>query len=230
MYAEQEDEAKENNSEMSDLEKRYQEIIVTIKKAAAKKRKEAHDTRIDVKNTAAAAEAESTLVGNVAQETEGRSKKRSSKDDEQRGTAAASAADSALLDTVLLETEGGIMMRSSEADIPRDGYAHLEHRRPDGWTSTFRGKDDDEASSQPLVRTGGEGAHDNIKSTGCGSSCDLRAGSDCQNNAHSVTNILKAVWKNILLHKSFLRSKRQVPFQNQEQGTEADRRTAGLRR
>ena len=82
----------------------------------------------------------------------------------------------ALVDTVLLETEGGIMMSSSEADIPRCGFAHLEHRRPDGWTSTPCGKDDDEASSQPLVRTGGEGAHDNIKSTGCGSNCDLRAG------------------------------------------------------
>ena len=34
--------------------------------------------------------------------------------------------------------------------------------------------------------------------------------SDCQNNAHSVTNILKVVKKNISLHKSFLRSKRQV--------------------
>ena len=68
------------------------------------------------------------------------------------------------------------MMSSSEADIPRGGFAHLEHRRPDGWTSTPRGKDDDEASSQTLVRTRGEGAHDNIKSIGCGSSCDLRAG------------------------------------------------------
>ena len=68
------------------------------------------------------------------------------------------------------------MMSSSEADIPRGGFAHLEHRRPDGWTSTPCGKDDDEASSQPLVRTGGEGAHDNIKPTGCSSSCDLRAG------------------------------------------------------
>ena len=67
-------------------------------------------------------------------------------------------------------------MSSSEADIPRGVFAHPEHRRPDGWTSTPCGKDDDEASSQPLVRTGGEGAHDNIKSTGCGSSCDLRAG------------------------------------------------------
>ena len=102
------------------------------------------------------------------------------------------------------------MISSSEADIPRGGFAHFEHRRPDGWTSTPCRKDDDEASSQPLVRTGGEGAHDNIKSTSCGSSCDLRAGERLQNNAHSVTNILKAVKKNILLHKSFLRSKRQV--------------------
>ena len=75
-------------------------------------------------------------------------------------------------------------MSSSEAEIPRGGFAHIEHRRPDGWTSTPRGKDDDEANSQPLGRTGGEGAQ----------------GSDCQNNAHSVTNFLKAVKKNILLH------------------------------
>ena len=107
--------------------------------------------------------------------TEGGSKKRSSKDDEQRGTAAALVADSTLVDTVMHETEGSITMRSSKADNPRGGYAHHEHRRPDGWTSTPRRKDDDEASSQPLVRNGGEGAHDNIKSTGCGSSCDLRA-------------------------------------------------------
>ena len=85
-------------------------------------------------------------------------------------------ADSTLVDTVMHETEGSITMRSSEVDNPRGGYAHHEHRRPDGWTSTPRGKDDDEASSQPLVRIGGEGAHDNIKSTGCGSSCDLPAG------------------------------------------------------
>ena len=218
VYAEHDEKAKENNSEMSDLEKRYQEIIVTIKKAAAKKEKEAHDTRNDAKNTAAAAEAESTLVVNVAQETEGRSKNRSSKDDnqrdtaaaseagsttvdtvaheteggskkrsskveEQRGTAAAWEAESTLVDKVVQETEGSTMMRSSEACSPRGGFAHHEHRRPDGWTSTPRGKDDekncsehDETSSQPLGRTGGEGAHDNIESTGCSSSCDLRAG------------------------------------------------------
>ena len=96
--------------------------------------------------------------------------------DEQHDTAAASIDESALVDTVLLETEGGIMMSSSEADIPRGGSAHLEHRRPDGWTSTPCGKDDDEASSQTLVKTGGEGAHDRIKPTGCSSSCDVRAG------------------------------------------------------
>ena len=142
-------------------------LFVTIKKAAAKKEKEVHDTRNDERNTAAAAEAESTLVENVAQETEGRSKKRSSKDDnkrdtaaaseagsttgdtvtheteggskkrsskveEQRGTAAASIDESALVDTVLLETEGDTTMRSSEACSPRGGYAHHEHRRPDG--------------------------------------------------------------------------------------------------
>ena len=245
MCAEQEDEAKENNSEKSELEKRYQEIIVTIKKAAAKKRKEAHDTRIDVKNTAAAAGAESTLVENAKQESEGKSMKHSSNDDsksntaaaseagratvetvareseggsmkhsskddsksntaaaseagratvetvareseggskkhssndEQRVTAAASMDKNALVDTVLPETEGGTTMCSSEAAIPRGGSAHPEHRRPDGWTSTPRGKNDDETGSQAFVTTGGEGAHDRNKPIGCSSSCDLRAG------------------------------------------------------
>ena len=101
----------------------------------------------------------------VAHETEGGSKKRSSKVEEQRGTAA------------VQETEGITMMRSSEACSPRGGYAHHEHRRTDGWTSTPRGKDNDEASSQPLVKTEGEeDAQDTIEYTGCSSSCDLRAG------------------------------------------------------
>ena len=75
-------------------------------------------------------------------------------------------------------------MRSNEADNLRSGFAHLVHRRPGGWTSTPRGKDDekncsehDETSSQPFVRTGcEEDAHDTITYTGCSSSCDLRAG------------------------------------------------------
>ena len=39
VYAEQEVEAKENNSGKSELEKRYQEIIVTIKKSRRRKKK-----------------------------------------------------------------------------------------------------------------------------------------------------------------------------------------------
>ena len=102
----------------------------------------------------------------------------------QRGTAAAWEAESTLVDKVVQETEGSTMMRSSGACSPRGGYDQHEHRRPDGWTSTPRGKDDekncsehDETSSQPLVKTGGEeDAHDTIEYTGCSSSCGLRAG------------------------------------------------------
>ena len=45
VYAEHEEKAKENNSEMSDLEKRYQEIIVTIKKKPPPKKKKKHMTQ-----------------------------------------------------------------------------------------------------------------------------------------------------------------------------------------
>ena len=215
VYVEHKKKAKNTNIEMSELEERYQDIIVTIKKAAAKKENEAHDTRNSAKDkmerkyaaaaaeaestlveivaqenegrskkrsskddnqrdTAAASEAESTLVDTVAHETEERSKKRSSKDDKQRGTAAALEAESTLVDTVVHETEGSTMKRSSKADNLRGGLAHLEHRRPDGWTSTPRGRDDekncserDETSSHPLVRTGGEeDAHEIITNTG----------------------------------------------------------------
>ena len=151
------------NIENPELEERYQDIIVTIKKAAAKKENEVHDTRnnakdqMERKNAAAAAEAESTLVDTVAQETEGRSTKRSSKADNQRG-----------------------------------GFAQHEHRRPDGWTSTPRGSDDEKKCSErdktagerlqnqrphPLVRIGGEeDAHEIDTRTGCSGGCDLRAG------------------------------------------------------
>ena len=136
------------------------------------------------KNTAAAAEAESTLLENVAQETEGKSKKRSSKDDSERNTAAALEAECTLVNTVMHETEGSTTMRSSEANTSRGGFAHLEHRRPDGWTSTLRGEDEEkncgkhvDTSLHSLVRNGGEeDAHDNIKNIGCGGSCDSRAG------------------------------------------------------
>ena len=145
------------------VEKRYQDIIVTIKKAAAKKENEVHDTRnnpkdqMGRKNAAAALEAESTLV-----------------------------------DTVALETEGNTTERSSKAGNLRGGFAHHEHRRPDGWTSTPRGSDDEKKCSErdktagerlqnqrphPLVRIGGEeDAHEIDTRIGCTGGCDLRAG------------------------------------------------------
>ena len=50
MYVEHEEKDENNNMEMSELEKRYQDIIVTIKKSRRqKKEKEAHDTRNDEK-------------------------------------------------------------------------------------------------------------------------------------------------------------------------------------
>ena len=58
---------------MSELEERYQEIVDTIKKAAAKKGNEVHDTRNNAKDqvereNAAATEAESTFTEAEAQE------------------------------------------------------------------------------------------------------------------------------------------------------------------
>ena len=105
-------------------------------------------------------------------------------DDNQRGTAAALEAESTLVDTVAHETEGSTTKRSSKAGNLRGGFAHLEHRRPDGWTSTPCGSDDEKKCSErdktrphPLVRTGGEeDAHEIITNTGCSSGCDLRAG------------------------------------------------------
>ena len=154
--------AKNTNIEKSELEERYQEIIDTVKKAAAKKENEVHDTRnnakdqVERKNAAAAAEAESTLDAE-AQETERRSMKRSSKVANQRG-----------------------------------GMAQHEQRRQDGWTSTPRGSDDGKKGSErdrmagerlqiqrphPLVRIEGEEvAHETDTRSGCSGSCDLRAG------------------------------------------------------
>ena len=87
---EHKEKAKNTNIEKSELEERHQAIIDTIKKAAAKKKMKYMTQEITrkikwtEKNAAAAAEAESTLVETVAQGTEGRSKKRSSKVDNQQ--------------------------------------------------------------------------------------------------------------------------------------------------
>ena len=181
-----------NVEHKSELEERYQDMIDTVKKAAAKKENEVHDTRNDAKdqvekeNAAAAAEAEITLVDAEAQETEGRSTKRSSKAENQRG-----------------------------------GSAQQEHGRQDGWMSTPRGSDDEKKCNErdrttgerlqnqrphPLVRIGGE--EDQQMVAAAAATCGQ--GSDCRNNAHLVMTILNAIQKNISVHKFHIRSKRQV--------------------
>ena len=110
----------------------------------------------------------------------------------ERKTAAAAEAESTLVDTVAQETERRSTMRSSKADNQRGGFAQHEHRRPDGWTSTPRGSDDEKKCSErdknagerlqnqrphPLVRIGGEeDAHEIDTRNGCSGGCDLRAG------------------------------------------------------
>ena len=157
MYVEHKKQAKN-----SELEERYPEIVDTIKKAAAKKENEGHDTRNNAKdqvereNAAAAAEAESTLVEAVAQDIE-RSMKRSSKVANQRG-----------------------------------GIAQHEHRRQDGWTSTPRGSDDGKKGSErdrmtgerlqnprphPIARIEDEeDAHEIDTGNSCSGGCELLAG------------------------------------------------------
>ena len=90
-YVEHEQKAKNTNIEMSELEERYQVIVDTKKKAAAKKGNEVHDTennakdQVERENAAAAAETVSSFVEAVAQEIESRSMKRSSTVANQRG-------------------------------------------------------------------------------------------------------------------------------------------------
>ena len=106
-YNEHKQTEKNINIEMPELEKRHQEIADTMKKAAARKGKEVHDTRNNAKEqvtreNAAAAEANRTLEEAEVQEIERRSMKRSSTVANHRG-------------------------------VP----ALIEHRRQDGWTSTL---------------------------------------------------------------------------------------------
>ena len=212
-YVEHEQKAKNTNIEMSELEERYQEIVDTIKKAAAKKGNKVHDTgnnakdQVERENAAAAAEAESTLVEAVAQEIERRSMKRSSTVANQRG-------------------------------VP----AQLEHGRQDGWTSTPRGSDDEKKGSESVTTAGErlknqrphssvkiedeEDAHEVVTGSGCSGGCDFAGrGATAKNNAHTVTSILNTIQKNILEHKSRIRMKRQVLSCSIPAATRASSRT-----
>ena len=142
--------------------KGYQEIVDTIKKAAARKGNEVHDTRNNAKEqvkreNAAAAEAESTLAEAEAQEIERRSMKCSSTAANQRG-------------------------------VP----AQPEHRRQDGWTSTPCGSDGVKKDSELDMTAGErlqkqrphpnekikdeEGAHEVDTGSGCSAGCDVLTG------------------------------------------------------
>ena len=195
---------------MSELEERYQEIVDTIKKAAAKKGNEVHDTRNNKKDqvereNAAAAEAESTLTEAEAQEI------------------AAAEAESTLAEAVAQEIERRSMKRSSTVANQRGIPAQHEHRRQDGWTSTPRGSDDEMKGSErdmtagerlqnqhpPVKIEDEEGAHEVDTGSGCsGATCWQE--SDFRNNAHTVMIILNTIQKNILSHKFRIRMKRQV--------------------
>ena len=161
-YVEHVQKDKNTNIEMSELEERYQEIVDTIKKAAARKGNEVHDTRSNAKEhvkreNAAAAEAESTLAEAEAQEIERRSMKCSS-------TAA------------------------NQWGVP----AQPEHRRQDGWTSTPCGSDGVKKDNELDMTAGErlqkqrqhptdkikdeEGVHEVDTGSGCSGGCDVLAG------------------------------------------------------
>ena len=152
-----EQKAKNTNIENPELEERYQEIVDTLKKAAAKKGHEVHDTGNNAKDQVerenpAAAEAEHTLTEAEAQ---------------------CIAAESTLVEAVAQEIERRSMKRSSTVANQRCVPAQHEHRRQDGWTSTPRGSD---VNDPPVKIEDEEDAHEVVTGSGCSGGCDLLAG------------------------------------------------------
>ena len=133
-----------------------------FKKIVVKNGNEVHDTRnnakdVERKNAAAAAEAESTLVDAVAQETERRSMKRSSKVANQRGGI---AQHEHRRQDGWTSTPRGIDDGKEGSERDRMAGERLQNQRP-----------------HPLVRyEGEEDAHEIDTRNRCSGSCDLRAG------------------------------------------------------
>ena len=139
-------------------------------------------------NKAAASEVGRATVETATRVFESESRKRSSKDESRSNTAAAPEAGRTTADAAVNEYVGENKKygsdgeRASEAESmtkrahPRGVSALLELRRPDGWTSTPRGKDDDKKDTKAFAMNGEEGAQDGNEPVGCSSSCDLRAG------------------------------------------------------
>ena len=143
--------------------------------------------------TAAATKRQHPKLGRATVETvtrvfESESRKRSSKDESRSNTAAAPEAGRTTADAAVNEyvgennKYGSDGERASEAESmtkrahPRGVSALSELRRPDGWTSTPRGKDGDKKDTKAFAMNGEEGAQDGNEPVGCSSSCDLRAG------------------------------------------------------
>ena len=139
-------------------------------------------------NKAAASEVGRTTAETAMRVFESESRKRSSKDENGSNTAAAPEAGRTTADAAVNEYVGDNKKygsdgeRASETESmtkrahPRGVSALLELRRPDGWTSTPRGKDEEEKDTKAFAMNGEEGAQDGNEPVGCSSSCDLRAG------------------------------------------------------
>ena len=115
--------------------------LTQLKKAAAQKGNQVHDTRNNAKDqverqNAAAAEAESTHTETEAQDI------------------AAAETECTLAEDVAQETERRSMKRSSTVANQRSVPAQHEHRRQDGWTSTPRGSDDEKKGSERDMTAG----------------------------------------------------------------------------
>ena len=140
---------------MSELEERYQEIVDTIKKAAARKGNEVHDTRNNAKEedkreNAAAAEAE-------AQEIERRSMKCSSTAAKQRGVP---AQPEHRRQDGWTSTPCGSDDEKNDSERDMTAGERLQKQRPH---PTEKIKDE-------------EGAHEVDRGSGCSGGCDVLAG------------------------------------------------------
>ena len=210
-YVEHAQKEKNTNTEMTDLEERYQEIVDTMKKAAAKKENEVHDTRNNVKDQVerenpAAAEAENTLaeaeaqgiaaaeaafVHAVAQEIERRSMMRSSTVTDQRAFQLSMSIDVRTVGR--LHTFGVMVKRIAVNGTRRQGSEYRINAHTRLWKSNIK-----------MV-------HMKLKKeVAAAAAATCWQGSDCRNNAHTVMSILNTIQKNISACEFRIRMMRQV--------------------
>ena len=142
------------------------------------------------KNAAAAAEAESTRVDAVAQETERRSMKRRSKAENQRGGTAQHEHGRQDGWTSTLRGSGE-EKKCSQRDRIAGSDCRINAHLCESKVKKMHTKSTQEKAAAAAATCG--------------------QGSDCRNNAHMVTSILNTIQKNISVHKFHIKSKWQVP-------------------